>query len=424
MFASIDSRVEVPLVSLALKVVSATVLVAIVVEFARFSAIYFWSSTRVRVERRARVSGLLKSARKVGADHRFPGWREAVPMSRLDVASHNPVRAYHLARTRRLVRQVPARRFSAMAARRSRVASLAEYPMRAARALCNRPLVVLFATFLVYEHERPGLLLSDLGSALGNLPQVAEQRTWIPVLVLVIGLVAATRSSPLVDRVRARDEAAKDTNRLLTELLAYLSELQVAVSACNERLSSYRTSYFDEVCRSNLTGIRWNPPRGLGKEHLIWPTILDKELATAEFERSEAALDATHEHLKSIRDKGLSSVAFRILAPVSASLRTCGFHLPLYFVDKDVTSATAISPLGFGWLMRRAETIQRPVMQLLENQEVCRADALLVEESYRLDDLILKRHINELELRRLCTFLRKRIHGTTLTRLLGGAGAK
>ncbi|MFB7669108.1 hypothetical protein ACFC1R_35215 [Kitasatospora sp. NPDC056138] len=418
-----------PWIAVVLRFGAATAVLVVAAEAARWAAIRCWSTASTRVERRSWIDRPIKSARKLGADIRIPGWRERMPRSPLAVPVGNPARLVHIIRARRLTRSVPAGGFARMAARRNSVDVLSEYPMRIIRAVANRVTVLAAAALVTYGHDHPGSLPADLRRLGGLLSEAAEQKTWVPVLVIAAGVFAAPRSSPVIDRVRARDEAAKDANRMLTELLARLSELQIALSLCHERLPSCRPSYFDRLCRTDQTGLTWSPLDGFRQDlHRGFPVVepLEKELLGPEFQRAREALEAAHDHLGAIRDKGLAPVVFRMLAPVvfrmlapvSSALHDCGFDRHLRF---PVFSAPATddSPLSFDWLVRRAENMERQVSRVSTRQGACRADAMLTEESYRLDDLILASRLNELRLQRIRTFLRKRIHGTTLTRLLG-----
>ncbi|WP_158813383.1 hypothetical protein [Streptomyces rimosus] len=300
---------------------------------------------------------------------------------------------------------------------------LSELPMRAVRAVGKRPMVLGAAAFLVYDYERPRKLESDLDRFVSMLPKMAEQRTWIPVLILMVGVLAASRSSPLVDRVRARDEAAKDANRMLTELLARLRELQVAVVLCHDSLPSYRQAYFDNLCGPYEKRRAWSPAFGFERGFPFQMRILEKELDGSEFQRARAAIEAVNAQLHAIRDKGLSSVVIRMLSPVSAAFRDCGFHRELNFTGRQYGESNT-SVFDFDWMLRRGENIERRVSRREVHEPPCRLDVTLVHEAYRLDDLILSSVLNEFRLERICRFLRKRIHGTTFTRLLGGAGAK
>ncbi|QDQ13121.1 hypothetical protein [Streptomyces spectabilis] len=422
-FNSVDSEIGSPWIGLPVKAAAVAALLFITVELARWAAIYFWSSVTTRIEFRAWVDGPIRSAGKIGVDIRIPGWRNGIPRSVFLLPQKTPIRLFHYMRARRLVRLISSRRFKAMAARRNLVGRLAEIPMRVVRVLAKRPIVLGCAAFLVYDYERPGRLEGDLDRILSSIPQVAEQRTWIPVAVLVVGLVAASRSSPLVDRVRARDEAAKDANRMLTELLAKLRELQVAVTLCHETLPSCRQTYFDGLCDSYEMRRVWSPSFGFERAYPSLANSLNKGLDGPEFQRARIAMAAVNVQLNAIRDKGLSPVVLRMLSPVSVALRDCGLHWQLNFSwsrrDEEIPSV-----FDFDWMMRRGENVERQISRLDAYELPCRIDATLTEEAYRLDGFILRSVLNEFQIERICKFLQKRIHGTTLTRLLGGAGAK
>ncbi|MFJ6798594.1 hypothetical protein [Streptomyces sp. NPDC091268] len=421
-FDPIESEIASPWANVPAKVAVLSVLVFLAVESVRQVAIVFWSRVSMRIERRAWSEDLVKSAQVVGVDIRVPGWRRRMPASVFKLPKKTPRRLFHYIRARRLCRSVSSRKFRTMAARRNQVGMLSELPMRIVRVFSRRSVILGTAVFLVYDYERPGTWGSDLDRCVSMLSRLAEQRTWIPVLVLLAGVLAASRSSPLVDRVRARDEAAKDANRMLTELLAKLRELQVAVRLCHETLPSYRQSYFDTLCGPYQRRSVWSPEGGIQPDHMFRVGFSGKEFDEPEFQRARTATEAVNAQLNAIRDKGLASVVFRMLSPVSTALWDCGFHRELSFSWR--LRESKVSTFDCDWMARRNENIEKRMSRGRGNEPPCRLDVTLVHEAYQVDDLILRSMLNEFQLERICTFLQKRIHGTTLTRLLGGAGAK
>ena len=67
-----------------------------------------------------------------------------------------------------------------------------------------------------------------------------------PVVLLLVGVLVVTRPSTLIDVIRARDEAAKDANRLLAELSGRLMTLEIAVYRWRKQLLATRELLIQE----------------------------------------------------------------------------------------------------------------------------------------------------------------------------------
>ncbi len=426
-FSTIDAHVGARWTAVPLKAVIAFFILGFLVEFTRFWTIRFWSRVSARIERRQWFSGAIGSARKIGVGVGAPGWRKRMPRSLGSLEGKTPARLFHYMRARRLTGQISSRRLERMATRRNRLEMLSELPMRVVRVFARRSVVVLSSCAVVYDHERPGELRGDLGRIAERSVSLADQRTWIPVLVLGVGVLAVSRASPLIDGVRARDEAAKDTNRMLTELLAKLSELDVALREVYGNITVYRRAYLDEISGVTKSGREWSPQSGFDEVYYgfradwLYGKSLDALVGEGDFQRMRQALDSVGSHLEGIRDKGLSSVAIRILAPVSSVLRDCGLEWHLLY-DRNHDLGVTRSYVGMGWLEMRAEAKERVFTRFMEGSEEEHVlDSRLLEESYRVDDLLLRGKLGHLRLRRVQRFLIKRVHGTMLTRLIGAA---
>ncbi|MGW2635227.1 hypothetical protein ACWC2K_38885 [Streptomyces chattanoogensis] len=430
-FSVIDADMEPRWAAIGMKIAVAAFILGVLLEFARFLAIRFWSRVSTRVERRQGVERAISSARKIGVRVGEPGWRKKMPRSIRDLVNKTPARIFHYVKAKRLTSQISSGRLERMAKRRSSLEVLAEFPMRAVRLVARRSVILLASGVAVYEQELPGEMWSDLGRIVDKAPLLAEQRTWIPVLVLGVGVLAVARASPLIDGVRARDEAAKDTNRLLTELLAKISELDIALWEVHEGIASYRRAYLDEVSSAEKLGWEWSPQVGFhGKGHrfrlvgVYGEKSLEGLTGGEEFQRVRRALGSVGEQLEVIRDKGLSSVAIRILSPVSSVFKGCGFRWHLHH-SRNYDLGVTRSIMGLSWMERRAASKERILGgRFGECDDKDALDVRLLGESYRFDDLLLRSKLDHIRLQRVQRFLVKRVHGTTLTRLIGAAGHK
>lgn len=95
--------------------------------------------------------------------------------------------------------------------------------------------MVLWARPLAVASSVEGLLRT----VWDEVNQVRPTRL-LPLLLLVVGLATVSRRVPLIDRIRARDEAAKDANRLLAELYGRLSGLLTALEEWRNALLTHR----------------------------------------------------------------------------------------------------------------------------------------------------------------------------------------
>ncbi|MFJ8805475.1 hypothetical protein [Streptomyces sp. NPDC102490] len=431
-FASIEAGVTQPWFAVPLKIATVAVMLLGALTVARFLAVKFWVDVSMRVERRIRYSNLLESASKIGVRVGAPRWRSNLPRSWANLKRRSPMWLLRYLMVRRLVRQVSVKQLKRMTKRRNTVEQLSRTPKRVVELASRRSLVLLASSIVVYQYERPGMTRGDLQMIADGIPQIAEQRTWVPILVLTVGVIAFTRSGNLIDRIRARDEAAKDVNRMLAELLAKLSELDVALQEVHENINSYRSAYLDVASGAAESGRAWSPGFGFERNRyglrvsLYGRKSLETLLEEPEFQRLQCALDAVADHLTDIRDKGISSVALRILSPVWEELYECRLQSHLYHSASHHTVGIKNSMLGLGWMKGRLETKERHFDPLAKRDERDddKLDSMLVEESYHLDELILQSRLAHYQLQKIERFLLKRLHGTSLTKLVSAVGHK
>ncbi|MFG3101275.1 hypothetical protein ACGFZL_12255 [Streptomyces sp. NPDC048182] len=431
-FASIEAGVTQPWLAIPLKVATVAVILLGALTVARFLASKFWAAVSVRVERRIWYADVLECASELGARVGDPGWRKELPRSRANLGRKSPVRLLRYLIARRLVRQVTVKKLERMTRRRNALEQLSRTPKRVVNLAGRRSVVLLASGAVVYRYEHPGRTRADFQIIADELPRIAEQRTWVPILVLVVGVFAFTRSGSLIDRIRARDEAAKDVNRMLAELLAKLSELDVALQEVHENIDAYRSAYLDAASGAAESGRAWSPGFGFESDHyalgvsLYGKKSLEILLEKPEFQRLQCALDAVADHLTDIREKGISSVALRILYPVWEELFDCRLQSHLYHSTSRYAVGIKYSMLGLGWMKERLETKERHFARLAkkDDRDDGELDARLVEESYHLDDLILQSRLAHCKLQKIKRFLLKRLHGTSLTKLVSAVGHK
>ncbi|MGA5420688.1 hypothetical protein [Streptomyces lavendulocolor] len=431
-FASIEADATEPWLAIPLKVATVAAILLGTLTVARFMAIKFWTKVSVRVERRIWFSDVLECANTIGARVGDPGWRNSLPRSRANLGRKSPMRLLRYSMARRLVKQVSVKKLERMTKRRNGLEQLSRIPKRVVDFASRRSLVLLASGAAVYQYERPGKIRGDLQIIADGIPRIAEQRTWVPILVLTVGVFAFTRSGSLIDRIRARDEAAKDVNRMLAELLAKLSKLDVALQEVHENIGVYRSAYLDVASGAAESGRTWSPGFGFESDHyglrvsLYGRKSLEVLLEEPEFQRLQCALDAVADHLTDIREKGLSSVALRILSPVWEELYNCRLQWHLYHSTVRYAVGIQHSMLGLAWMKERLETKERHFRRLAKEdaRDDGDLDSKLVEESYHLDELILQSRLAHCQLQKIQRFLLKRLHGTSLTKLVSAVGHK
>lgn len=149
-------------------------------------------------------------------------------------------------------------------------------------------------------------------------------------------------------------------------------------------------------------------------------------LEEPKFQRLQCALDEVAENLAEIREKGISSVALRILSPVWEELYDCSLQSHLYHSTSSSTAGIKDSMLGLGWMRERLETKELHFGRLAKrhDRDDGELDSKLVEESYHLDDLILQSRLAHCQLQKINRFLLQRLHGTSLTKLVSAVGHK
>ena len=128
-----------------------------------------------------------------------------------------------------------------------------------------RPGVVVLATYLVLT-QRPirdqWVWIADQVPAAWEWVTSPVPSRLLPVVVLILGLTFVG-VSPIVDHVRARDEAAKDANRLLGELLGRLERLEGVFSEWRRQLHDDRWRLVAHwVERSTDEAYRWRHASG------------------------------------------------------------------------------------------------------------------------------------------------------------------
>jgi hypothetical protein len=291
-----------------------------------------------------------------------------------------------------------------------------------------RPLVIVGAAVAVLwirpMHQQDSL--RSFASRLWRETTSITATRILPLAVLLLGIVIVTRPSSLIDVIRARDEAAKDANRLLAELNGRLGRLEVAIYHWREYLVRSRYSMLRKwVDHSSDGDYTWDYAGGVSRmspEHLhrYWSDFPDE---TTRHEEELAAIIHEISALKNlISDKGLYLVILRQTARVSASMAKLALGTD-YRRDEDHFRRSFRTPDHVDRFLRDQEqhVSRRPIGERDEldlkryekNLEQTAYNVLRVLDFYALDLMVLERH-----LRRVRIFLTKRVIGSFWTRAL------
>ena len=180
----------------------------------------------------------------------------------------------------------------------------------------------------------------------------------LPLLVLAIGVLIVVRPTPLIDRIRARDEAAKDANRLLSELYGGLTRLAYALGDWLDYLKRERTrllvEWVEQVTDQEYT---WRFRGGLELIGDSWrhsPTRSEHGDVSSEM---ETAISAITDIDQSLRDKGLTRVALRLTYRVSLSIIRLGLMSPYPIRDASRLHSAFYSPSNLERVQRNAAMV-------------------------------------------------------------------
>ncbi|WP_448616231.1 hypothetical protein [Modestobacter sp. URMC 112] len=292
----------------------------------------------------------------------------------------------------------------------------------------GRPATVLVSAALVLW-VRPPWQLPSVGTIADSVATAVDARPGrvLPFALLALGLWMVARPFPVVDRIRARDEAAKDANKLLAEMYGQLTQLSYVLYQWREELLTGRhdrvASYVEEVTHGRHS---WGPGGGLiAAGHVVpfrrtggrfpGPEVVGGRL-TAHIEAIET-LDA------SIRDKGLVVVARRLTWRVRYPLGELGLLRPLGLNSGLRRATCAPSALYAPNLAMVAAVEPRTpgkteVLPVLDDHLLDRIESEAFNYARVLDMSIAKVILCEAQIQRVARYLGSRMVGSWWTRTL------
>jgi hypothetical protein len=246
----------------------------------------------------------------------------------------------------------------------------------------------------------------------------------LPLLVLAIGVLIVVRPTPLIDRIRARDEAAKDANRLLSELYGGLTHLYYALSAWLDYLKSERTTLLEEwVEQVTDQEYTWRFRGGLELIGDSWrhsPTRSEHGDVSSEM---ETAISAITDIDQSLRDKGLTRVALRLTYRVSRSIIELGLMSPYPTWDASRLHSVFYSPSNLERVQRDAAMVNAVGVRRRDDAAAPdyfeqRLESAAFNRARYLDLSIAEIERQQLHLQRVRTHLNSRMLGSWWTRSL------
>jgi hypothetical protein len=294
-------------------------------------------------------------------------------------------------------------------------------------SLANLRILLLAGAIVVVMDRRVGTLEHKLLQLRTALPwhSIAEWiREWYVLVALIIVAMIVVTRSPLVDRVRARDEAAKDANRLLAQLFGKLSDVERNASKYLDLVEKDRTRLVsDAVLKATSGHFTWAHRTGLEPDDSRRSRTFSDQLRGQETEMLDRTCKELSDHLAEYYRNGLHTVASRLTFPVFWSLSSCR----LRFSDPDSADMMRrrflVDPVG---ARERIESLAKRVTgaersgypEVREHLRVEMDDAARDYADY-LDALLAESHQTLLHLHHINHFLNKRLHGTIRTRLAG-----
>jgi hypothetical protein len=293
-------------------------------------------------------------------------------------------------------------------------------------SLANLRILLLAGAIVVVMDGRVATLKHKLLQLRNAFPwhSIAEWiREWYVLVALIIVVMIVVTRSPLVDRVRARDEAAKDANRLLAQLFGKLSDVERNARKYLDLVEEDRTRLVSNAVLKATGGhFTWAHRTGLAPAS--WHSrIVSVQLRGQETEMLDRTCKELSDHLAEYYSNGLHTVAFRLTRPVFWSLSSCRLSFSKPDSGDDVRRRFLVDPVA---VRQRIENMAKQVTEAERSgcAEACEHLRIEVDEAARsyaayLDAQLASAHQTLLHLHHVHHFLNKRLHGTIRTRLAG-----
>lgn len=249
----------------------------------------------------------------------------------------------------------------------------------------------------------------------------ADLRADVPAFIFLIAVAAIVSRTPLIDRIRARDEAAKDANRLLTRLAPELANLARSTRALAEQWSPDGCVLVDALARARTGGeFIWTD---LGLEpgrldRVDGPTPWLDEAHAADAKEYRADRDTVNDLLNKIRADGLAPVCGLMLGRDYDTIHRAGVGISL----GRLVSKPTVDDDGIPTFHAKQQFHAARMHGYVSGNDVYRRRRLessLVHYQSAVDAWLVRTMTQARHLERLAGVLRRRTIGSFPTRLVG-----
>ncbi len=301
--------------------------------------------------------------------------------------------------------------------------------------------VILSAVLVLLGRPVPnqGAEVSEFADDVWHTLTSSEAGRLLPLTLLVLALFVVSRGTPLVDHIRARDEAAKDANRLLSELLGALGRLDRQLYEWRQDLDDGRFRIVRRWVDVTTSGrYCWNYDGGIERTDSVdmWGTSPIREHDGSEL---YAAMDAVTDVEQRLDRAGLSHVARRLTRKVRASTSALGLITGLknWSIHREVITPTDLEE-RLENVRQRLPQISRASIEQPDDIALFRYHARVRRDdpdagrkgmeaeledrafdcSCAVDTVLAETMLLELHAHRVAGYLHRRTHGSALMRAL------
>ncbi|MCX4587025.1 hypothetical protein [Streptomyces sp. NBC_01481] len=421
----IESGVSTKWLSAGLQLGASIVIISLMLGLMRAAAVKAWGYASQLPARSHTVDRDRKHAEQLGLDTSDVNWRKTFPLNLFAPESRTPRNAFHYLRARRLIAFTKVESLRRLAGAEHLIDVSFERLLSTLLTLARPRYSATLSLLPLYAYAWDRSPRADWDKFITFVSGLVEQKAFLPLSLALVGLVVVASPSPLLDRIRARDEAAKETNKLLTELNGLLGEFRMAYADWVDIMESSRHEYFRRLASDSTQSTwTWTPHDGPNQKH-FWPNQINDRLGGAAARRLEAAGTRVTEHMETIRDKGLSPVAHRILSPVWSSFRMSTLDNPMSHWTREIGMHYPLQPDNISRELKEKVIRLSRQVELTETESsvatALKLDWELTRTMYHFDDRLRDAYLLQKRLDRVATFLNKRLYGTTWSRLLSVA---
>jgi hypothetical protein len=291
----------------------------------------------------------------------------------------------------------------------------------------NVCILLLAGTSVMILNQHAAGLNGELAHLRTIIPwhSIAEwTKEWYALISLVVVILIVSPKSPLVDHIRARDESAKDTNRLLAQLYGKLSNVERSAYWYLEKVDANRARIVKMAVLKATNGLyTWTHGEGLAPPANRWETE-PEQLPYEESDQLEKACKELSDHLTEYRGNGLHTVAYRMMRPVSSSLFACWITFDNAEMNAGMRTQLLLDqfgrnvPLIGNWVEEMVEAEHRGNDEDRERLRIL-ADNAARDFASGVDANLASAYVTLRHLHRINYYLNRRLHGTTRTRLAG-----